>query len=151
MLTDAAINERVGVLPRRESEARILTPMIEAVCAELGREPTLEIVARVIAEIARKQGREVAERVGGRSIADLARAMEPWWRGGALPQEVLAQTPSAMTSTSPVASTPRCTAASASRSSARSFPARATGCSSRDSSGDRAGAEPDDPARGALL
>ncbi len=40
------LNERIGVLTRREAEARILAPLIEALGREFERERVIEIVRR---------------------------------------------------------------------------------------------------------
>jgi hypothetical protein len=84
MLTDAEINERVGVLLRREIEARVLAPIVEAFARELGRERTLEIVGRTITEIAREQGRHMATRAPGNEMADLAERTRAWKMDDAL-------------------------------------------------------------------
>jgi hypothetical protein len=47
------LNE-IGVLTRREIEARILIPVLDALGEELGRERVLEIVGRAIREVARE-------------------------------------------------------------------------------------------------
>ena len=47
----------IGVLTRREIEARLLIPLIEALSARFGQEEVLEIVRQTIIEIARQQGR----------------------------------------------------------------------------------------------
>jgi hypothetical protein len=82
----------VGVLTRREIEARILAPVIQALGEEFGRARVLEIVGRVVAEIARRQGRELAEQLGGNSLHHFAAGKEPWTRGGALEVRPLRQT-----------------------------------------------------------
>jgi len=46
----------IGVLKRREIEARILAPLIAAFAEEFGREGVLDTVKRVITRIARDQG-----------------------------------------------------------------------------------------------
>ena len=74
------LNEQVGVLVRREIEARILGPMIDAFADAFGRERVLEIVRSTIVEIARSQGRTIAG------------TMEAWKRGGALETDTLVDT-----------------------------------------------------------
>jgi len=74
----------VGVLVRREIEARILAPVIQALAAEFGREKVLEIIRRVIVEIAHRQGQELARQLGGNSLERFAAGKEPWTRGGSL-------------------------------------------------------------------
>lgn len=82
---------QIGVLKRREIEARIVAPLLEAFAKELGREKALEIARRVIEQVAREQGRELAQRAGDDSPASLLRALEPWTRDGSLHLTVLRQ------------------------------------------------------------
>lgn len=89
MLPPDTLNE-IGVLKRREIEARILAPMINAFAAEFGRERVLEIAKRVIVEIAREQGKALAEQSGGNSLADFVRSKVNWVKGDALTIEVRA-------------------------------------------------------------
>jgi len=91
VLSDAEINERVGVLMRRQIEARIIAPLVEAFAAEIGRERTLEIVARTIKEIARAQGRQIAERAGGNGIPELVARSAAWRKDDALETVTLEQ------------------------------------------------------------
>ncbi len=82
------LNE-IGVLKRREIEARILAPLINAFAAEFGRERVIEIAKRVIVEIAHQQGKSLASQVGGNSLAHFTGSKEAWVKGGALETEVL--------------------------------------------------------------
>src|SRR5689334_15193920 len=82
---------QIGVLKRREIEARIVAPLIEAFAKEIGRERTLEVAREVIVSIAREQGRQLAEQAGGDKPSDLLKAFEPWTRDGALELRVLNQ------------------------------------------------------------
>lgn len=91
MLTDAEINERVGVLLRRQIEARILAPIIEVFATEFGRERTLEIVTRAIKEIARQQGRQIAERANDDGIDALVARSQAWRMEDALRTVTLEQ------------------------------------------------------------
>ncbi len=79
----------IGVLRRREIEARILAPLVEAFADEFGRERVMDVARRVIVEIARAQGRELAARAGGDDLRTFAATKEPWTRNGALEIEVL--------------------------------------------------------------
>jgi hypothetical protein len=85
----------VGVLVRREIEARILAPVIEGLAAEFGREKVLEIVRRVIVEIAHRQGEDLARQLGGNSLEHFAAGKEPWTRGGSLEVQPIQATPTA--------------------------------------------------------
>jgi hypothetical protein len=82
------LNE-IGVLKRREIEARILAPLIDAFAAEFGRERVIEIAKRVIVGIARQQGKALAEQLGGSSLAHFVAGKDPWVKGDALQIEVL--------------------------------------------------------------
>jgi hypothetical protein len=82
------LNE-IGVLKRREIEARILAPLINAFAAEFGRERVIEIAKRVIVEIARRQGKALADQLGGNSLAHFVSGKDPWVKGDALQVEVL--------------------------------------------------------------
>jgi len=86
------LNE-IGVLRRREIEARILAPVLEALGREFGREAVLRVAAEAIREIARQQGKGLADRCGAAGLPEFAAALEPWKRGDALRIEVLEQSP----------------------------------------------------------
>jgi predicted ArsR family transcriptional regulator len=85
------LNE-IGVLLRREIEARLAAPLIEAFAQEIGRPRAMEIVKQTIIEIARQQGQELAEAMGGCSLAHFAASLENWKKGDALSIEVIEQT-----------------------------------------------------------
>ncbi len=82
----------IGVLARREIEARIIGPLLEALGAEFGQERVLEIVRQVIVGIAREQGAQLAGSMGGNSLSHFADSMEAWKKGDAMDIEVLEQT-----------------------------------------------------------
>ena len=79
----------MGVLTRREIEARLLAPMLAAFCAELERERVLEIARRVVVQVAREQGAQLAEQFGGCSLAHFSSSLEAWKKDGALVIDVL--------------------------------------------------------------
>lgn len=74
----------VGVLTRREIEARILAPVIDALGREFGRDRVIAIVTEVIRGIARDQGRAMAEARASGSLATFAATLEPWTRDDAM-------------------------------------------------------------------
>jgi len=84
------LNE-IGVLRRREIEARILMPVLQALGDEFGRERVFAIARRIIVEVAHEQGRQLAERVGGNTLTDFATALEDWKKGDAYTMDVLRQ------------------------------------------------------------
>ena len=81
----------IGVLRRREIEARILAPLLDALGDEFGRERVLEIAREVIVNVAHQQGDQLAESMGGSTLADFAASMEAWKKGEAIEMEVLEQ------------------------------------------------------------
>ena len=85
------LNARVGVLTRREIEARMLAPVIEALAARYGREGVLATVRDTIVEIARGQGRDLVTTMGGDSLDHFAESLQAWARDDALEIDVVAQ------------------------------------------------------------
>ena len=82
----------VGVLKRREIEARIVAPILERLGEEFGQERVRELAAEVIVAVAKNQGASMAELLGGNDLSVFAGSMEAWTRGGALELEVTEQT-----------------------------------------------------------
>src|SRR3954470_1031865 len=84
------LNE-IGVLKRREIEARILGPFVEALSDEFERERVLAILGETIINIARKQGAERAAAVGDDSLVAFSQSAGDWRKGNALEIEILEQ------------------------------------------------------------
>ena len=84
------LNE-IGVLKRREIEARILGPFVDALASEFDRERILAILSDTIINIARKQGAERAEAVGDSSLMAFSESAGDWRKGNALEIEILEQ------------------------------------------------------------
>ena len=82
----------VGVLNRREIEARILAPIIDRLGDEFGQERVRDLAAEVIIDVAKSQGAAMAEMLGGNDLRVFADSLEAWTRGGALEIEVVEQT-----------------------------------------------------------
>ncbi len=74
----------VGILTRREIEARVLAPVLEAVGREFGRDRVIAVAREAIAAIAREQGRAMADATGDTSLPGFFAQWEPWTRDGAL-------------------------------------------------------------------
>ncbi|MEW6319827.1 MAG: L-2-amino-thiazoline-4-carboxylic acid hydrolase [Acidobacteriota bacterium] len=94
MTEEAAAVDRlnaVGVLTRREIEARILAPVVDALGQRFGRDEVIAIVRDVIVGIAKAQGRAMAEARGDASLPGFAASLEPWTRDGALEMRVREQ------------------------------------------------------------
>lgn len=82
------LNERIGVLTRREIEARVLAPLVERITAALGAEPAEALLRDVVEVEAQRVGAAMRERVASEGDPDdlrlFAAQWEPWFRGGAL-------------------------------------------------------------------
>lgn len=85
------LNARIGVLTRREVEARLLAPLIDELGAEFGRDAVIEAVRRAIIRIAREQGAALTDTMGGNSMAHFAESLQFWTQDNALEIDVLAQ------------------------------------------------------------
>jgi hypothetical protein len=79
------------ILTRREIEARIVAPLMDAFATEVGQERALEIVRQVIEKIAREQGAQLAQQAGGCTLAHFSAALEAWKKGDAMTMDILEQ------------------------------------------------------------
>jgi hypothetical protein len=95
MSSDVELNE-IGVLKRREIEARLLAPIVDALGDKFGRHEVLEVVRNVITGIARRQGRELAIQLGGNDLKAYGTSVEPWTRDDALQLRILDQNESVL-------------------------------------------------------
>jgi hypothetical protein len=81
----------VGVLKRREIEARIVAPLLERMADEFGADRVYELAREVVVDVAKTQGGHLADAMGGNDLAHFADSMENWTKGGALEIEVVEQ------------------------------------------------------------
>ena len=86
------LNE-IGVLKRREVEARVIGPIIERFGQEFGEERVADLLRDVIVDVAQTQGAALAKVMGGKDLTFFADSMEAWTRGGALEIDVVEQSP----------------------------------------------------------
>ena len=84
--------DQIGILPRREIEARIAGPLIKAFAEEIGKERAMEIAGRVIDSLGKESGTALKDFLGGNSLDDFAKGMALWSKGDALKTDVLEQT-----------------------------------------------------------
>ena len=83
------LTQDIGVLKRREVEARILAPVVEAMADAFGREEVMAVLSKTIINIARTQGAEMSAAMGGEDASTFVQSLEAWTRGGALEIEPL--------------------------------------------------------------
>ncbi len=80
--------QEVPILLRREIEALMVAPFLEAFSKELGWDRTREIARSVIASLARQAGEGMAAAAGGNTLNDLMKVIPAFGQGGALELEV---------------------------------------------------------------
>ena len=85
------LNARIGVLTRREVEARILAPVIDALGDALGRDEVIAIVRDTIIRVAQEQGAGLAAAMGDDSLTAFADSLRFWTQDNALEIEIVAQ------------------------------------------------------------
>jgi len=85
------LNKQVGVLTRREIEARILKPFVTALSERFGEAEIKGVLAEVVKVAARESGAAMGARGG--DLTRFAEGWEPWFRGGALEIDELERTP----------------------------------------------------------
>jgi len=79
----------VGLLNRREIEARILAPLLTTLAAEFDRERVWEITRKVIKKVALQQGAQLANSVEKNDLEHFAEIQETWKKDNAILTEVL--------------------------------------------------------------
>ena len=82
------LTQKIGVLTRRETEARILIPVIEALADAFGRDAVIDTIRDTIIRIAHDQGADLAATYGDDPAAFLE-TLEFWKADGALEIDVL--------------------------------------------------------------
>lgn len=87
-MTEDRLNS-IGILARREIEARIVVPLLEALGEEFERERVHEVARQVIINIARQQGTQLAASLGGCTLAHFAASLKAWKKDDALEMNVL--------------------------------------------------------------
>lgn len=85
------LTQTIGVLTRRETEARLLAPVIQALGDAFGRNEVEQIVGDAIVKLAREQGAALSAEYGDGPDAFME-TLQFWQAGGALEIEVLEQT-----------------------------------------------------------
>jgi hypothetical protein len=83
---------QIGILTRREIEARIAGPLIKAFMKETGEERGLEIVEEVIVSLAKESGALLREFVGGDGLEDFAKGMGLWSQDDAVAFDIVEMT-----------------------------------------------------------
>ncbi len=85
------LTQQIGVLTRREVEARIMAPIIDALGEKFGREEVIEVVRETIVNLSRQQGGELADAMGGKGCGAFESSLQYWTKDEALKLDVLEQ------------------------------------------------------------
>ena len=83
------LNAKLGVLTRREVEARILIPVINALGDAFGSDEVLAVVRDTIVKIARQQGAALGQQMGGNSLKNFVDSLAYWTQDKALEIDVI--------------------------------------------------------------
>lgn len=83
-----SIND-VPLIVRREIEARIMAPFVEALAQRWPRAEVVAILRETITKLARDQGEQSAAACGGNDLAAFTLVTDKWQEGGALELDVL--------------------------------------------------------------
>lgn len=87
-MSDNQINQKIGILLRREIEARLITQFKKYLSSELGEKKSKHIIREVIKGVAIEQGRELSK-LNGNSLNSFIDRQEPWTRDGSLVTDVI--------------------------------------------------------------
>lgn len=85
------LTQQIGVLVRREVEARVLAPVIDALGEKFGREEVIEVVREAIVELSQRQGADLADAMGGSGCSDFRESLQYWTKDEALVLDVKEQ------------------------------------------------------------
>lgn len=85
------LTQKIGVLTRREVEARILAPIINALGERFGRDEVVDVVKATIVAIAKEQGSDLAQTLGGCGSREFMDSLQYWTKDDALRIALLEQ------------------------------------------------------------
>ena len=77
------ITQKIGVLTRRETEARILVPFFQALSEKFGKEEVAPILEKTIMDLSRSQGAELSKKYGS-GVDSFLETLHFWTQDGAL-------------------------------------------------------------------
>ncbi len=88
-MPEDTLNQQIGVLIRREVEARLLVPLIQALGERFGYPDVMDVLEGVVIQIARQQGADLARSMGKCHSNAFLESLEYWTKDNALKIEVL--------------------------------------------------------------
>ena len=82
------LTQKIGVLLRRETEARILIPFLKDLFEVFGKAKTLDILEKTIIQVAKKQGEELSKEYGN-TVDAFLETLSFWTKDNALEIDIL--------------------------------------------------------------
>ncbi len=82
------LTQKIGVLTRRETEARIIAPFVDALIKTFGKEKVTPILEKTIMDLARSQGSSLAKEYGN-DVSAFLETLKFWTQDGALEIDLL--------------------------------------------------------------
>jgi hypothetical protein len=82
------LTQKIGVLTRRETEARIIAPFVDALIKNFGKEKIIPILEKTVMELARNQGSSLAKEYGN-DVSAFLETLKFWTQDGALEIDLL--------------------------------------------------------------
>ena len=82
------LTQKIGVLTRRETEARIIAPFVDALIKTFGKEKIIPILEKTVMELAHKQGSALAKEYGN-DVSAFLETLRFWTQDGALEIDLL--------------------------------------------------------------
>ena len=87
------MEENIRLISRREIEARLIAPLLEAFSDEFGSDVTFKIARRTIIQMAEEQGQQLAAQTEVHGLLEFASVLESWTQDGALELEMIESNP----------------------------------------------------------
>ena len=82
------ITQKIGVLTRRETEARIIAPFVDALIKNFSKEKVIPILEKTVMELALDQGSSLAKEYGN-DVSAFLETLKFWTQDGALEIDLL--------------------------------------------------------------
>ena len=83
-----ALTQKIGVLTRRETEARVIAPFVGSLIKAFGKEKVLLILEETVMTLARNQGSSMAKEYGN-DVSAFLETLKFWTQDGALEIDLL--------------------------------------------------------------
>ena len=82
------LTQKIGVLTRRETEARVIAPFVDSLIKSFGKEKVMPILEETVMTLARNQGSSMAKEYGN-DVSAFLETLRFWTQDGALEIDLL--------------------------------------------------------------